>query len=202
MGFYRRYVAPRVVDLICSPQALGKWRARCVAELEGTVVEVGFGAGRNLAYYPSTVREVVAIEPSTVMRGKAARQISVAHVPVRWGGLDGQKLDLEDSSVDAAVVTFALCTIDDPVAALREMRRVVRPGGQLRVLEHGLAPDPSVARWQRRLNGIEQRLADGCQLIRQPGSLVAAGGWTITATYERFAPGPRPWSYFTSLRAQ
>jgi ubiquinone/menaquinone biosynthesis C-methylase UbiE len=201
MDLYRHYVAPRVVDLACSSKGMAKWRARCVEDLAGTVVEIGFGAGRNLVYYPPSVTEVIAVEPSPVMRRRAERQLAAADVRVRWGGLDGQRLDLEDDTVDAGVVTFALCTIPDPVAALDELRRVVRPGGQLRVLEHGLAPDESVARWQRRLNGVERRLADGCQLVHDPVASVAAAGWTITATYQRYSPGPKPWSYFTSLRA-
>jgi SAM-dependent methyltransferase len=200
-ALYRRHVAPRVVDLICSPQGLNKWRARCVADLRGTVVEIGFGAGRNLALYPETVTEVVAVEPSSVMRDRAKRQLALSKIPVRYGGVDGQSLDLPDNSVDAAVVTFSLCTIKDPERALRELLRVVRPGGELRALEHGLASDAGVARWQRRLNPIEMAVADGCQLTREPVVLVESSGWCVTANYQRFAPGPKPWSYFTSLRA-
>ena len=98
-------------------------------------------------------------------------------------------------------MTFALCTIPDPLAALNELRRVVRPGGELRVLEHGLAPTASVAKWQHRLNGLEQRIADGCQLVRDPVILVESTDWSITALFQKFSPGPKPWSYFTSLRA-
>jgi ubiquinone/menaquinone biosynthesis C-methylase UbiE len=188
--------------LICSPEGLNKWRARCVAELSGTIIEVGFGAGRNLALYPDTVTEVVAIEPSPVMRARAEQQIDQSKIPVRYGGLDCQYLDLPDNSVDAAVVTFTLCTIKDPERALRELWRVVRPGGELRALEHGLAPDAAVARWQRRLNRLEMAMADGCQLTRDATTVVESSRWRITANYQRFAPGPQPWSYFTSLRAE
>jgi ubiquinone/menaquinone biosynthesis C-methylase UbiE len=202
MDLYRHYLAPRVVDFICSPQRLGKWRSRCVEDLAGVVVEVGFGAGRNLQYYPKAVTEIIAIEPSPIMRRRAAKRIDETSVPVRWGGLDGQHLDLDDDSVDAAVMTFALCTIPDPVQALVELRRVVRDGGQLRTLEHGLAPDTNIAKWQHRLNGLEQRLADGCQLIRESRPLVEQAGWHVTADFHRFTPGPKPWCYFTSLRAE
>ncbi len=202
MDLYRHYLAPRVVDFVCSPKGLNKWRSRCVEELSGTIVEIGFGAGRNLAFYPESVNEVIAIEPSPIMRKRATRQIDHSSIPVRWGGLDGQNLDLESDSVDAAVVTFALCTIPDPVRALIELRRVVRDGGDLRALEHGLAPDPGIATWQHRLNGFEQKIADGCQLIREPSKLIEEAGWHVYADYHRFAPGPKPWSYFTSIRAR
>lgn len=202
MGFYADAVAPRLVDFACKPQGLTKWRSRCVEGLAGTVVEIGFGAGRNLLLYPASVTEVIAVEPSPVMRSRATKQIVESTIPVRWGGLDGQRLDLGDASADAAVVTFSLCTIPDPVAALRELRRVVRPGGELRVLEHGLAPEPGVAKWQHRLNGVQQVLFGGCQLVRDPADIVTQSGWTITADYHRFAPGIKVLSYFTSLRAQ
>jgi ubiquinone/menaquinone biosynthesis C-methylase UbiE len=202
MGLMRRYVAPRFVDLACSAKGLGKWRRRCVADLSGVVIEIGFGAGRNLAYYPSTVHEVIAIDPSDFMRHRATPQIAAFPGVVTYAGLDGQLLDVPTASVDAAVVTFSLCTIPDPAAALSELRRVVRPGGELRLLEHGLAPSKRVATWQRRLNGFEQWIADGCQLTRDPVALVAQSEWMATSTYQRFAPGPKPWSYFTSIRAR
>jgi len=202
MGLYRRFLAPRVVDTICSPRALGKWRARVVEDLHGQVIEIGFGAGRNLEYYPREVTGITAIEPSPVMRKRAEVRIQSSGQSITFGGLDGQKLDLPDGSFDAAVVTFSLCTIPDPALALRELRRVVRPGGELRVLEHGLSPDAGVAKWQHRLNGFEQVIADGCHLTRDVTALVANSGWSITESYSRYAPGPKPWTYFTSLRAR
>lgn len=195
------HVSPRLVDLMCAPEGLRKWRARAVEGLAGVILEIGFGAGRNLAVYPPEVTEVIAIEPSPVMRQRAQKQIAASGVAVRWGGLDGQRLDLPDASADGAVVTFSLCTIPDPVAALREVRRVVKPGGELRVLEHGLAPDESVARWQHRLEPLQMFWADGCHLTRDPTAALQAAGWRITADYHRYAPGPKFLSYFTSLRA-
>lgn len=202
MGLYSRYLAPRVVDTLCSPKALGSWRSRVVEDLHGDIVEIGFGAGRNLAYYPSTVTSITAIEPSPVMRHRAQSRISNATARVIFGGLDGQTLAFDDGSFDAAVVTFSLCTIPDPLIAVQELRRVVRRGGELRVLEHGLAPDASVAKWQRRLDPLERIIADGCHLSRDVTDIVTAGGWSITSSYSRYAPGPKPWTYFTSLRAQ
>lgn len=178
-----------------------KWRRRCVSDLAGRVIEIGFGAGRNLEFYPDTVTEVVAIEPSEKMRSRGSQRIGASTISVTFAGLDGQHLDLGNDEFDAAVTTFSLCTIPDPLLALRELRRVVRPGGELRILEHGLAPDKSVRRWQHRLNGFEQRIADGCQLVRNPVSMVEQTGWNITSVVQGYEPGPKPWAYFTCLSA-
>ncbi len=201
MGFYQAHLAPRFVDTMCSKSGLEKWRARCVDELAGTVIEVGFGAGRNVHLYPPSVSEIVAIEPSPVMRSRATKQIEKTEIPFRWGGLDGSSLQLDDNSCDAGVITFALCTIPQPVNALRELRRVIRPGGELRVLEHGIAPDHRIRRWQHRLNPIEKRMADGCSLVHDPVASLEESGWIVTNVYQRYTPGPKPWCYLSSLRA-
>lgn len=202
MSFYQRHLAPRLIDLACSPKALGSWRRRVVDDLAGVVVEVGFGTGRNLPYYSDTVTSIVAVEPSPHMRRRALAAAARYARPVTLGDRDGERLSLPDDFADAAVITFALCSIPDPITALRELRRVVRPGGVLRVLEHGLAPDARVATWQRRLDPWERRVADGCHLTRDASSLVAASGWRITSCYQAYVAGPKPWSYFTSLQAE
>ena len=178
-----------------------KWRRRCLGGLSGSIVEIGFGSGRNLPFYPSEVTKVTAVEPPGMMREMASERIAATTIPVEWGGLDGQHLDLNDASFDAAVVTFSLCTIPDAEGALRELRRVVRPGGELRVLEHGSAPDESVRKWQHRFNGIEQVLAGGCQLTKDPVKLVRDTGWKVTSLVQGYEPGPKPWAYFTCLHA-
>jgi ubiquinone/menaquinone biosynthesis C-methylase UbiE len=201
VGFFDDHVSPRIVDFACSTRGMRKWRRRALGGLSGRVVEIGFGSGRNLPFYPDTVTEIVAIEPPGLMRERAAERISDSSIPVHWGGLDGQRLDLEDRSFDAAVVTFSLCTIPDAPAALSELRRVVREGGELRLLEHGSAPDESVRRWQRRLNGLQRSLAGGCQLVKDPVALARAAGWKITSLVQGYEPGPKPLTYFTCLHA-
>ena len=202
MGLYHQYLSPRLVDLMCSPQGLSRWRKPCVDGLSGRVVEICFGAGRNVPYYNENVTDLIAIEPSKVMRDRARDRVANASFPIRWGGLDGQRLDLDDASVDAAVVTFSLCTIRDPIAALRELRRVVRPGGELRALEHGIAPDAKIQLWQRRLDGIQHWLADGCHLTRDPVALIVESGWNVTATYQKYSAGPKFLTYFSSIKAK
>jgi len=112
-------------------------------------------------------------------------------------GLDGQALELSDESCDSALATFTLCTVPDARRALDEVVRVLRPGGSLHFLEHGLSPDARVARWQRRLDPLQRALAAGCHLTRDPLALVADAGLELTWSEQRYASGPKAWSYFT-----
>ena len=197
MGIYKDQIVPRVIDWTCSTAGLGHWREKVCAGLTGDVVEIGFGSGTNVAYYPTSVRRVFAVEPAPLARKLATKRVEHSSIPIEYVGLDGQHLPLDDESCDNALSTFTLCTIEDPQAALLELRRVLKPGGALHVLEHGIAPDQSAARWQRRLNGVEQLVADGCQLIRDPLKMVKDAGFEVQWSEQRYARGPKPWSYFT-----
>lgn len=201
MGLYEQHILPRLIDVVCGDRSFDRWRAEASEGLGGTVLEIGFGSGLNLAHYPGSVERVLAVEPSTVARKRAASRMRAAPVQVDFIGLDGESIPLEDDSVDSALCTFTLCTIPDVDRALAEIRRVVRPGGEFRFLEHGLAPDAGVARWQHRLDGIEQRLAGGCHLTRDPLELISRAGMDVTASRSAFARGPRPWTYLTVGRA-
>jgi SAM-dependent methyltransferase len=179
MGFYRQQAVPRIINLLCG-QGFETLRQRVCEGLAGNVVEIGFGSGLNVPFYPEAVTRVAAVEPADVGWKLAAARVAAARVPVQRAGLDGQSLPGPDGSFDAALSTWTLCTIPDPAAALRELRRVLRPGGILHFVEHGLAPDESVRRWQRRLDPLEQRLAGGCrftvpivQLLRDAGFAIA-----------------------------
>jgi SAM-dependent methyltransferase len=197
MGLYREHVLPRLVDWTCGASGLDPWRARATAGLSGRVVEVGFGSGLNLVHYPPEVDVVLAVEPARTARRMAERRMEAAAVAVEHVGLDGQDIPLEDGSCDGALFTFTLCTIPDPGRALAEVHRVLRAGGRVRFLEHGLSPDPEVERWQRRLEPLQRRLADGCHLTRQPSGLVADAGFVVHESEERYVRGPKPWSYIT-----
>lgn len=191
MGVYAEQVVPRIVNVVCDTKEPRRLRARLCEELAGEVVEIGFGSGLNVPHYPPAVTRVDAVEPSDVGWRLAARRLAAATVPVERSGLDGQALPFPDDRFDAAVSTWTLCTIPDVAAALREVRRVLRPGGTFHFLEHGLAPDPSVQRWQRRLDPLQQRLFGGCHLTRPIAELVTGAGFTTTELdvfYEEGAP--------------
>src|SRR4051812_14031998 len=152
---YRRQVVPRVIDVACGSAEMKAGRDRAAAGLSGVTVEVGFGSGLNVASYPPEVTLVHAVEPSDVGRHLGERRIAAAAVPIRFTGLRGESLPLEDGSCDSALCTFTLCTIPGVEQALLELRRVLRPGGRFHFLEHGLAPDDGVRRWQRRLEPMQ-----------------------------------------------
>jgi ubiquinone/menaquinone biosynthesis C-methylase UbiE len=197
MGFYRERLLPRIVDRACGTPELQAWRDQVADGLFGKVVEIGFGSGLNVAAYPPEIEIVYAVEPAEVARRLAEPRIEAGTVTVEHVGLDGQQIPLDDDSCDAALSTFTLCTIPDVVAALAELRRVVRPGGRFHFLEHGRSPDVKVATWQRRLEPVQKRLADGCHLTRDPAALVSEAGFELEQVSSRYASGPKPWVWFT-----
>ncbi len=197
VGIYRERILPHLVDRACGTAELQMWREQVAAGLFGTVVEIGFGSGLNVAAYPDDVELVYAVEPVDVARRLAEPRIAAGRVAVRHVGLDGQEIPLADDSCDGALSTFTLCTIPDVRAALAELRRVVRPGGRFHFLEHGRSPDAATAKWQRRIEPLQQRLADGCHLTRQPAELVREAGFELEHVSSRYARGPKPWSWFT-----
>jgi SAM-dependent methyltransferase len=191
VGFYRDQVVPRIVDKACAMGEAKELRDRVCAGLTGEVVELGFGSGLNVPHYPPAVTRVRAVEPADVGWKLAAKRLAATTTPVERAGLDGQSLPFPDDAFDCALSTWTLCTIPDPGRALAELRRVLRPGGTLHFVEHGLAPDPEVQRWQHRLDGIQQRLAGGCHLDRPIADLLTGAGFELKEVdvfYEKGAP--------------
>ena len=191
MGFYEEQVLPRLVDVLLSGKEFREARGRVAAGLEGEVLEVGFGSGRNLPYYPPAVKRVRAVDPAVVGRKLARKRVEASPVAVDYIGLDGQDLPVDDDSVDHVLTTWTLCTIPDVARALAEIRRVLRPGGGLHFLEHGRSPDPKVARWQDRLTPLQRRVAGGCHLNRPVERLVTESGLRVTEVDRFFLKGPK-----------
>jgi SAM-dependent methyltransferase len=204
MGWWTDRVVPHLADRSLSSPPVMRLRTRALVGLHGAVLEIGFGSGRNATLYPDEVARVDAVEPSDVGWRMSEERRAACPIPVVRVGLDGQRLAAEDASYDAVLSTFTLCTIPDVERALTEVRRVLRPGGTLHFLEHGLAPAPRVARWQRRLDPLQRRVAGGCHLSRDPVRLVEAAGFTVTDGTAAYLPGPavgRPWTYLSTGRA-
>ncbi len=197
--FYERRIFPIINDLAGRVSSLRRLRAEVLAHAAGQVLEIGFGTGANLGYYSASVSHVTAIEPNSGMTDRAGRHLSSATTPVTLLAGVAEDLPFDAAAFDAVVTTLTLCSVTDPRRVLTELRRVVRPGGALLMLEHGLADDPSVARWQQRLNGVQRVVACGCNLNRPMLQLVRDAGFDVAALRTGFAPGvPRPLGWITS----
>jgi len=192
MSPYERYVLPRFTHWACSSPVIERQRALVVPRARGRVLEIGFGSGLNLPHYTrSAVEWIWALEPSAPMRALAAPRIAASGLDVRLLEAKAEEAPLPDGSVDSIVVTFCLCTIPDPRAALGHVRRKLKPEGRLLFVEHGAAPDAATRRWQDRLNGVWGRLAGGCNLNRPVVALIEAAGFAVEdveRAYLRHAP--------------
>jgi ubiquinone/menaquinone biosynthesis C-methylase UbiE len=167
-----------------------------VPQARGDVVEIGIGSGLNLPHYdPSKVTKITGIDPDAAIWERASGRVAACPIPVERLGLSGESLPLNDDTADTVIVTYALCTIPDPVAALREMARVLKPGGEILFTEHGRAPDPKVARWQARIDPVWKRIAGGCHSGRDIPSLFRAAELDLVRMEEMYVPGPKVLSY-------
>ncbi len=196
MGWYARYLLPRIIHLTCGTKPVRKQREKVIPLARGRVLEVGIGSGLNLGFYdPEKVTKVWGLDPSPEMRAMAEEAARGVGFEVEMVGLPGEEIPLEDGSVDTVVLTYTLCTIEEPEPALREMARVLRPGGELVFCEHGAAPDAGVRRWQERVNPLWRRLGGGCNLNRAIPELIEAGGFRIVGLETMYIPGWRPASF-------
>ncbi|MGP1680085.1 MAG: class I SAM-dependent methyltransferase [Burkholderiales bacterium] len=195
MSLYDSWILPRVLDLVMRNKEVTRYRSRLVPGAGGVVLEVGIGSGLNLPFYGPQVERVYAIDPSENLLRMARKRARSVSFPVKFFARSGEAIPIEDNSVDTVVTTFTLCTIADPLAALREMRRVLSPTGRLLFAEHGFAPDPAVQRWQHHCNPLWKRIAGGCNLDRKMDELIGTAGFRFTELTVEYAKGPRPLSY-------
>ena len=205
MGLYDRYILPGLINAACSARPINRQRMKIVPQAEGVVLELGFGSGLNLPYYDAgKVTRLIALEPSLGMLAKAEDKAKEAKFPVDVLAETAEKLSLDDESVDTVLVTYSLCTIPDPVSALRAARRVLKPGGRLLFCEHGKAPDEGVFRWQRRIEPVWKVIGGGCHLTREIPKLVTAAGFGVDAMETMYLPKSPRWAgfnYWGSARA-
>jgi SAM-dependent methyltransferase len=204
MGLYARYIGPKFVSCLCSMEDVTAERERIIPLARGVVLEIGMGSGLNLPFYnPDQVRKVIGVDPNQAFLrlGEARQQASP--VPLEIIRAPAEALPLEAASVDTVVITYTLCSVDDPEQTLREVRRVLKPGGKVLLLEHGLSPEPGVARWQHRLNPIWKSLAVGCNLTRPVSELLKRAGFDIQDIEEYYLGGaPRIVGFHCSGIAQ
>ena len=195
MGFYERWIVPRLLELAMQNRRLDHYRHQTIASARGLVLEVGVGSGVNLPLYGPAVTSVVAVDPSPEFLRLARKRTADAVVPVSLLRGSAEQVPFADAVFDAIVMTWTLCSIPNPMAALTEMRRVLRPGGRLIFVEHGLSPEIRTSRWQRRLTPYWKRISGGCHLDRKMEELIRAAGFQIDAVETGYMTGPKPWTF-------
>jgi ubiquinone/menaquinone biosynthesis C-methylase UbiE len=195
MGFYNGFILPRLCDLAMRNKQLVPFRERVIGAAEGRVLEIGAGTGMNLPFYRPAVTEVLALEPAPKLVAMARRASRGVTMPVSFLEASAETIPLDEHGVDTVVTTWTLCSIPQAATALAEMRRVLRPGGKLLFVEHGLAPDAGVRRWQDRLTPVWRRLCGGCHLNRPIRSMIEDAGFHVERIETGYIPGPRPMTF-------
>jgi ubiquinone/menaquinone biosynthesis C-methylase UbiE len=191
MGWYERYVLPKLIDAACSQKPMTKLRERYVPRAAGDVLEIGIGSGLNLAHYGVGVRTLTGLDPAAELTEKARGRAERLGRPVEVLSISGESIPVDDERFDSVVCTWTLCSIPNVYAALREMHRVLKPGGRLYFIEHGRAPDAPVQRWQRRLEPLWKKIGGGCHLTRKADELIGDAGFHIVELDSGYQPGPR-----------
>ncbi len=196
MGIYAQHILPACLDMACGTKPIRKQREKIVPLATGVVLEIGIGSGQNLPFYdPEKVTKIIGVDPDEHVwkRSKARREVCT--IEIERIGLSGEDIPLDDNLADSVVVTYSLCTIPDPVKALSEMKRILKPGGLIYFSEHGQAPDTSIRNWQRRIDPVWKRLAGGCHSGRNIPELFLEAGLQFKSLEQMYVPGPRVLSY-------
>jgi ubiquinone/menaquinone biosynthesis C-methylase UbiE len=191
VGFYRKFVVPRLINLSMSNKDTARVRSQIIPAARGRVLEVGIGSGLNLPFYSSDVRELQGVDPSKELLRMASEKAGATLFPVELVSGSAEELPLQDQTIDTIVMTWSLCSISNPSKALDEMRRVLKPGGELIFVEHGLAPEPKVSAWQNRINRPWRAITGGCNLNRPVDRLIAAAGFSLLQLDTTYMPGPK-----------
>jgi len=189
MSFYDDKILPHIIHIACGTKPVLKQREKIVPQAEGRILEIGMGSGINIAYYnPDKVEKLWGLEPSVGMRQKAKARVDTAPFELEWLDLPGEEIPLDNKSMDTIVLTYTLCTIPDWLSAVKQMKRVLKPGGKLLFSEHGKAPDLAVRKWQDRINPYWMKIAGGCQLNRDIPKLLLEGGFDIKQMETLYVP--------------
>lgn len=190
MGFYEKYILPKLLNLAMKAPDMMKLRADLVPQARGRVLELGIGSGLNLPFYGDDVH-VTGVDPSLELQAYAQDVAAANNIDVEFVAESAESLPFDNASFDSAVITWTLCTIPDPAAAIAEVRRVLKPGARLVFAEHGRSPDPNVEKWQNRLNPVWRRIGGGCNLNRRPDHNLVDGGFNFEELTEGYLKGPR-----------
>lgn len=195
MGFYQSHILPHLLALAMRNGNLVPYRERIVSQASGRVLEVGIGAGANLPFYRPHAHRILGLEPSARLIAMARRTALESRPPLSLIEASAASIPLGNGSIDSVVLTWTLCSVPDAVGALREIRRVLRPGGRLLFAEHGLAPDARIRQWQHRLTPWWRRMAGGCHLNRAMDALIESNGFKLDQLTTGYMPGPRPMTF-------
>lgn len=196
MRFYQRHILPLLLDKACGCKPIKKQREKIIPLARGNVVEIGIGSGHNLPFYDqSKISALIGIDPDEHVWKRAEKNRALFHKPLERLGLSGESIPLADNSADTVVVTYSLCSIPDPVMALREMRRILKADGCLLFCEHGMSPDANVHKWQGRIDPLWSRLGGGCHTGRNIPALLETAGLEIETLEQDYIPGPKVLSY-------
>jgi ubiquinone/menaquinone biosynthesis C-methylase UbiE len=192
---YERYVLSKLIHLAMRQRRATAERRKFIPLASGIVLEIGIGSGLNLPFYGPMVGKLYALDPSRELWKMARRRVRKAPFPVEFLASSAERIPLADMTVDTVVTTWTLCTIPDPIRALTEMQRVLKPEGRLIFVEHGRSPDPGVLAWQDRLTPVWKRIGGGCHLNRPIDDLIAGAGFHITQIERGYSRGPKPMTY-------
>jgi ubiquinone/menaquinone biosynthesis C-methylase UbiE len=196
MNFYNDHILPHVINLSMRNRELLRYRERVLGPARERVLEIGIGSGLNLPFYGPQVEEILGLEPAARLIAMARSAAGRSKTPVTLVAGSAEAIPVDDNSIDTVVTTWTLCSIPDAVGALGEMRRVLRPGGQLLFVEHGLAPEENIRKWQNRLTPIWKRIGGGCHLNRPIRALIESAGFGIVRLDTGYMKGPSPMTFF------